>query len=128
MKSAFVLFKRFSLNLTVLNGTARIKIIATLLISVAFDVFSLVDGNQYNESLQGTHMEPAIGEYRHYSGKEYEVLYIAKHSETLEEMVVYKALYGDYQIWVRPRAMFIEEIVHNGVRQPRFRRIDETAV
>lgn len=47
--------------------------------------------------------------YRHFKGKEYLVLHIAKHSETLEEMVVYKALYGEYGIWVRPLDMFMEQ-------------------
>ncbi len=54
------------------------------------------------------------GKYRHYKGKEYEVVGVAKHSETLEEMVVYKALYesefGKDSLWVRPKAMFMEKI------------------
>ncbi len=60
------------------------------------------------------------GKYRHYKGKEYEVIGTAKHSETLEEMVVYKALYGEGQIWVRPAAMFLEEVQKDGYRGPRF--------
>ncbi len=48
------------------------------------------------------------GRYRHFKGNEYEVLYIAKHSETLEPMVVYKALYGDGGVWVRPAEMWTE--------------------
>ena len=56
------------------------------------------------------------GIYRHYKGNLYEVLEIAKHSETEEELVVYRALYGDYGVWVRPLGMFTETI--NGV--PRF--------
>ena len=51
------------------------------------------------------------GIYRHYKGNRYRVLGVAKHSETLEEMVVYQALYGEYGYWVRPLAMF-EEFVH----------------
>ena len=47
--------------------------------------------------------------YRHFKGKEYLVLHIAKHSETMEEMVVYQALYGEYGIWVRPLKMFLEQ-------------------
>ncbi|TAE85225.1 MAG: DUF1653 domain-containing protein [Bacteroidetes bacterium] len=63
--------------------------------------------------------------YRHYKGKQYEVIGIAHHSETLEELVVYKALYEspDYgygAIWVRPRAMFEEEVIIDGVKQKRF--------
>lgn len=60
------------------------------------------------------------GRYRHYSGKEYEVIGVARHSETLEELVVYKALYGDGSIWVRPLEMFIETVEKDGVSQPRF--------
>lgn len=71
----------------------------------------------------------APGLYRHYSGKKYEVLGIARHSETLEELVVYKALYaGEFpegQLWVRPKAMFGEEVTVNGVVQPRFSVVKE---
>ena len=65
------------------------------------------------------------GKYRHYKGKEYEVLYTAKHSETLEEMVVYRALYGDGQIWARPSSMWDEEVEVNGKRVKRFSYIGE---
>ncbi len=64
--------------------------------------------------------QPRPGRYRHYKGNEYRVIDIARHSETGEELVVYRQLYGDGSLWVRPRAMFIEEIEHQGVRQPRF--------
>ena len=63
------------------------------------------------------------GKYRHYKGNEYEVIGIAKHSETLEEMVVYKALYGDGEIWVRPIHMWNEEVNVNGKTVHRFERI-----
>lgn len=69
-------------------------------------------------------METTMGKYRHYKGKEYELIGIAKHSETLEELVVYKALYGNKQIWVRPREMFFEDIIFEGVKQPRFCKLD----
>lgn len=69
-------------------------------------------------------MKPENGMYRHYKGYNYEVLGIAKHSETLEELVVYKALYGENQIWVRPCEMFLEDIVWEGIKQPRFKRIE----
>jgi len=61
------------------------------------------------------------GVYRHHKGKEYEVLGVAKHSETLEEMVVYKALYGEGALWVRPKAMFVEDVtLSDGTKVPRF--------
>ena len=65
------------------------------------------------------------GRYRHFKGNEYEVLYVAKHSETLEEMVVYRALYGEGGIWVRPAAMWEEEIERDGKRFKRFEYIGD---
>ena len=65
------------------------------------------------------------GRYRHFKGKEYEVLYIATHSETREEMVVYRALYGEGGLWVRPAAMWNESVEHDGQRVPRFTRIGD---
>ena len=53
---------------------------------------------------------PKPGKYRHYKGNEYELICIANHSETLEKMVVYKALYGDGEVWVRPLSMWEEEV------------------
>ena len=67
------------------------------------------------------------GRYRHYKGKEYEVLGCAKHSETEEELVVYRALYGDYGLWVRPMAMFLEPVPIEGRTQPRFEFIGSAA-
>ena len=61
-----------------------------------------------------------IGKYRHFKGGEYEVLYLAKHSETQEELVVYRALYGEGEVWVRPAAMWNEEIERDGKRYKRF--------
>ncbi len=60
------------------------------------------------------------GKYRHFKGKEYELLFTAFHSETLEEMAVYKALYGDGKIWVRPASMFSETIERDGKTFKRF--------
>jgi hypothetical protein len=60
------------------------------------------------------------GRYRHYKGNEYEVIGIASHSETLEPMVVYRKLYGDGGLWVRPAAMFAEDVTINGKTLPRF--------
>ena len=65
-----------------------------------------------------------VGKYRNYKGNEYEVIGVAKHSETLEELVVYRALYGEGQVWVRPLKMFLEEIEVNGKRIPRFSRVE----
>ena len=60
------------------------------------------------------------GRYRHYKGNEYEVIGIARHSETEEEMVVYRKLYGDGSLWVRPLAMFTEDVPVDGRVVPRF--------
>jgi hypothetical protein len=65
------------------------------------------------------------GKYRHFKGNEYEVLYVAKHSETLEETVVYRALYGEGGVWVRPAAMWEEEIERDGKKFKRFEYIGE---
>ena len=66
-----------------------------------------------------------LGKYRHFKGNEYEALYIAKHSETLEEMVVYRALYGEFGIWVRPLSMWNETVIHEGRKVKRFTYIGE---
>ena len=60
------------------------------------------------------------GRYRHFKGGEYEVLCMARHSETLEDMVVYRALYGEGEVWVRPASMWRETVEHDGKRCPRF--------
>jgi len=64
-----------------------------------------------------------LGEYEHYKGNRYEVIGVAKHSETLEEMVVYRALYGERGLWVRPLEMFSETIKIEGKLVPRFKYI-----
>jgi len=69
-------------------------------------------------------MELKPGKYRHFKGNEYELLYVARHSETLEPMVVYKALYGEQGIWVRPAAMWNEAIDRDGYSGPRFAPIE----
>lgn len=61
-----------------------------------------------------------LGKYRHYKGGVYEVIGVARHSETLEALVMYRPLYNDTGWWLRPYAMFVEEIDINGQRQPRF--------
>lgn len=62
-----------------------------------------------------------LGEYEHYTGNQYSVLSVARHSETLEPMVVYQALYGKHYIWVRPATMFLETVEVDGRTVPRFR-------
>jgi hypothetical protein len=69
-------------------------------------------------------MEITAGKYRHYKGGEYEVFFVARHSETEEEVVVYRTLYGDFSYWVRPLEMFLENVEIAGVPQPRFEKID----
>ena len=64
------------------------------------------------------------GKYRHFKGKEYEVLGLATHSETLEPMVVYRALYGEGGVWVRPAQMWNETLERDGQTYIRFTRID----
>jgi hypothetical protein len=69
--------------------------------------------------------EIKLGRYRHFKGNEYEVLYLARHSETLEEMVVYRALYGEHGVWVRPAHMWNEIVDRDGRKQRRFTYIGE---
>lgn len=70
-------------------------------------------------------MEIKPGRYRHYKGNEYEVLFLARHSETEEMLVIYKALYGEGQIWARPASMWNEVIEKNGAFVQRFTFIGE---
>ncbi len=72
-------------------------------------------------------MKLKLGKYQHYKGNFYRLIGVAKHSETLEELVVYKALYKnpDAKLWVRPLKMFIEEIVVKGKKIPRFKFIEK---
>ena len=65
------------------------------------------------------------GRYRHYKGGEYELIGVARHSETLEALALYRPLYNASGLWVRPYAMFFEEIEHEGRRQPRFAFVRE---
>jgi hypothetical protein len=64
----------------------------------------------------------APGRYRHYKGAHYEVIGVARHSETEEELVVYRALYGERGLWARPLAMFLESVEVDGATVPRFMR------
>ncbi len=69
-------------------------------------------------------MNIRTGRYRHYKGNLYEVLGLARHSETEEELVVYRALYGDMGLWVRPREMFFEKVMVDGREVPRFELVE----
>ncbi|MEI7498541.1 MAG: DUF1653 domain-containing protein [Candidatus Falkowbacteria bacterium] len=71
-----------------------------------------------------------LGKYQHYKGNFYQVIGVALHSETLEELVVYRALYNheiydENSLWVRPKTMFLENIVLDGQEKPRFKLIEE---
>ena len=68
-------------------------------------------------------MELKLGKYRHFKGMEYELLDIATHSETLEPMVVYRALYGEGGLWVRPASMWMETVCKDGYCGPRFQYV-----
>jgi hypothetical protein len=75
---------------------------------------------------------PALGQtpagrYRHYKGGLYEVLGTVRHSETLEPLTLYQAMYGEKGLWVRPAAMFNEDVTFEGVTQPRFAPIESSA-
>jgi hypothetical protein len=65
------------------------------------------------------------GKYQHYKGHLYELVDIARHSETLEDMVVYRQLYGERSLWVRPAAMFFETVTIDGKEVPRFEKVED---
>lgn len=69
--------------------------------------------------------EPKPGLYRHYKGNDYRVISLARHSETLEPVVVYQALYGERGLWVRPAGMFVETVEVGGRTVPRFARVGD---
>ena len=78
--------------------------------------------NDINKNIS---QEIKLGRYRHFKGNEYEVLYLATNSETMEQFVVYRALYGEHGIWVRPASMWNEEVVKDGVAYRRFSYIGQ---
>lgn len=72
------------------------------------------------------HNTLTLGIYQHYKGNFYQVLHFAKHSETQEDLVVYRTMYGNFDVWVRPLAMFCETVTVEGVEKPRFAFVRET--
>ncbi len=80
-----------------------------------------MEGLQFSEKAKS--IKPGI--YEHFKGARYKVLRIVRHSETLEEMVVYKHMFGDNSTWVRPIDMFLEEVERDGKKIPRFKYISE---
>lgn len=70
-------------------------------------------------------MEIKLGKYRHFKGNEYEVIGVARHSESMQEMVVYRALYGDGGLWVRPAEMWEDTVTREGVTYQRFTYIGD---
>lgn len=64
-----------------------------------------------------------LGKYRHYKGNYYEVIGVVRHSESLEELVLYKQLYGEGALWVRPLLMFTETVTIEGQTKPRFEKV-----
>lgn len=88
---------------------------------------TLIMKMRYKKEERNVIMENEIktGRYRHFKGNEYEVIGTARHSETMEEMVVYRALYGEYGLWVRPASMWNEMVERDGKVYQRFTYIEE---
>ena len=80
---------------------------------------------RYKEEEQMEYEPIPLGRYRHFKGKEYEVIGIAAHSETMEPMVVYRALYGEGGLWVRPASMWTQWVDRGDYHGPRFQYIEE---
>ena len=78
-----------------------------------------------NNELPPLEFELKPGRYRHFRGNEYELIGLARHSETLAPMVVYRALYGEYGLWVRPAEMWSEWVEQEGYAGPRFVLIED---
>lgn len=82
----------------------------------------------HNEEIMRSSIENNIlklGKYKHFKGKEYEVIGVAKHSETLEKMIIYRALYGKHDIWARPFKMFLEKVEIDGKKIQRFKYVKQ---
>ncbi len=85
------------------------------------------DGHGAGDPLPPIGEPMATGLYQHYKGGRYEVLGLVRHSETLEVMVLYRALYGEHGLWVRPRAMFEQQVRVDGAMVARFARLTDAA-
>jgi hypothetical protein len=71
-------------------------------------------------------MNLQLGVYQHYKGNLYQIIGFARHTETQEELVVYQALYGNYELWVRPIAMFLENLIYEDKEVLRFKYVDQS--
>lgn len=80
--------------------------------------------NEVLQAFSPAAQELKLGLYEHYKGYRYQVLYVARHTETLEELVVYQSMYGNYEMWVRPLSMFVETVEIDGRDVPRFKLIE----
>lgn len=78
-----------------------------------------------SEFIMNHDTQEILGKYRHYKGKEYQVIGVGKHTETEEVMVIYKALYEPYEIWIRPFDMFFETVNVDGVAIQRFEKLED---
>ena len=103
------------------DATARPREIASGRVQAGNVLGTLCNPRKSNVALNSDAIEP--GRYRHYKGNEYAVTGMARHSETHDLMVVCRPLYGAGGMWVRPAAMFAEDIVVDGATQPRFARL-----
>jgi hypothetical protein len=82
-------------------------------------------GRYYYFTIKGESVEVILGKYSHYKGKDYELLMVARRSETEEKMDIYKMLYGEGDVWVRPYEMFMEMVEVDGLLKPRFEKVDD---
>jgi hypothetical protein len=87
--------------------------------------FAATSSGVHKDALPPLPAEPRAGIYRHYKGNAYRVVGLARHSENLEPLVVYEALYGERGLWVRPAAMFVEHVSVDGKEVPRFARVGD---
>ncbi len=109
-------------NITLMNPEAMPQALFSGLVGLFLELCRAQEDTSFE--LASDALRPGL--YRHFKGREYRLLHIALHSETLEPMVVYQAMYGARGIWVRPASMWSEFIVRNGVETQRFTRIGDS--